>query len=607
MCQKCHDKCLKDGKFERIAAKKLKVCKESNFKGDVIINGQFCLKNPVTISVPDLHSGADLFKPTIQEAIDYFKGRHAMNGTILLKQNHKYLEKSLHLDKFMASRTDSEIDGFSIQGDTRPISSATYLQDGVNIRHSSSEGMGDFGVPVTLVSGSNTVQVVLKLGDEIDFSVAGIVPGDKIKLRDNTKNWYLRNVVSVEGNTITYDGESVQVGGYASALVIVPNVEILVTELSTLRALAYVGNLSATFKGLWLNLDTKRGSADEFISIVTLDRGQLILDGCLLEKAGNGIYSVEIKNKGILIGNITDRISLFSSQRISTFLLSGFSSDVVFNYGIYTDTGGDIISGAWNFFDGIVGIHLGNASSSRLNYIQCVGQTGTSLVIESSNVRYYDFARFLQSRAGIFLLNSNFNVNFNVSGGSFIIDSNVTAIQIDGNSSASIDGGIIIKNCVTGIYNSTSSRTYFDRVSFYNNTLDVLTEEAAPISNGNLRGNVFVYNFDPGLSIRMENAYPKQEFKTCGKSTINLTLDPSESININLYEGKTFLLSSSDDLPHRLSLINGGKFVGLATGTAADFNSVGDFIQFTVLPVNDCGAPVYNVLLTSKSSGVTIV
>src|SRR3989304_6524743 len=58
--------------------KKDKCNKGSKVRGNLKVGKRLILKDPVTIHVPST------CYPTIQSAIDYFNGRHAMNGTIIV-------------------------------------------------------------------------------------------------------------------------------------------------------------------------------------------------------------------------------------------------------------------------------------------------------------------------------------------------------------------------------------------------------------------------------------------------------------------------------------------------------------------------------------------
>ena len=359
-CRKSCDEYPKYAKFKKVVTKKLTVCDEAKFKGDVTIDGEFCLKDPITISVPDMHSGANLSKPTIQEAVDYFKGRHAMRGRILISSG-TYLENGIFIDRLSSSSSLNSLTetpvSFSIIGDTRDISGQSYVHDSFLANSSSSAGIGDNEAAVTLSGGANTITVT---ATNVDFVAAGVVAGDKIKIKDDSGVVEERSVTNVAADTLTYDGLSLTVGGYGSALVFLPSVEVASSVDGA--GIFQISGCSLLMQGLRIN-DSAIGAAATTHGLVLRDSHLTLLNSAVETLSGtSGIQADE----GCFIRGVRSDGEIEVQDRPCVFFGNGSNTAVSSLNKGFTQTG------VWFLFDFATGLSVFNFSSLEVNSLQSV-------------------------------------------------------------------------------------------------------------------------------------------------------------------------------------------------------------------------------------------
>lgn len=195
--------------------------------------------------------------PTIQSAIDSLSGLNT--GNVTIKVAPGTYRETLQINKLSSSVsrgvTTYPYPSFSIVGDNRQFGALTYLQNGI-IPASANPNFGDSSAIVNLVNGPNSIQVTTT---GVNFTAIGLVVGDKIKIRDNTSTWNVRNITSFTADTINYDGTALTVGDLGSAFVFLPNVELLGTTPA--QPTLYVSCASVNLEGFWFNTDISRGAA----------------------------------------------------------------------------------------------------------------------------------------------------------------------------------------------------------------------------------------------------------------------------------------------------------------------------------------------------------
>ena len=195
--------------------------------------------------------------PTIQSAIDSLAGLNT--GNVTIKVAPGTYRETLQINKVSSSVsrgfTVQPYPSFSIVGDSRQFGALTYLQNGI-IPASANPNFGNSSATVNLVNGPNSIQVTTA---GVNFTAIGLVVGDKIKIRDNTSTWNVRNITSFTADTINYDGTALTVGNLGSAFVFLPNVELLGTTPA--EPTLYVSCASVNLEGFWFNTDISRGAA----------------------------------------------------------------------------------------------------------------------------------------------------------------------------------------------------------------------------------------------------------------------------------------------------------------------------------------------------------
>ncbi len=603
MCQKCHDKCSKDEKFDKLVAKKLTVCKQANFKGDVTIDGQFCLKNPVTISVPDLHSGADLFKPTIQEAVDYFKGRHAMSGKIILKKNTKYVETNgVEINKLSSALSFNDNvslpESLVIEGDDRAILGLSYLHQGIVMNGNQISnsffgepvpGAGDLNSSVTLVDGPNSVDVN---ASGVDLTITGLVPGDKIRIVDNSGTVHERSIVSVGVSSITYEGLDVLVGGYQSSITFLPNVEVI--SLGSSEAVFGISGCSVKLSGVYVNDLASHGSG-------SVRQGVVVRDGVL------ALYNTVIE-----CPTSAQCLSAINSWVSGTKISPGFSinpSGYFFDIMTYSTmlSGSTLIdhfshaySGGWSSLASPVDSVLIQSQSNIVVYdyqISGTGRVGFNLensnlskVALASDIYLKGFERTIQHFGGAFQTNSSVNIDSSSDGTT--PRTNSFALRL---SDMKWGSDFLISNSEVGIraVNGTTVSADINPAQFINVSQKIGTSNSTVDST-----EVSVTTVGP---VVLEPFYKYTILDAAGVT--DLTLDLNLSIGGSAAnKNKVFRVLNTAGLENSLELFN-GVFTGLGVTTGNnkvtfDGASSEEFLELESLPSS-------NKVLVLSSRGVT--
>jgi hypothetical protein len=251
----------------------------------------------LTVSVPSTDF------PTIQSAIDFAANRHAGDLTIKVAKG-QYFE-DLRISRMAASIPEPAYSatpvlptgGFTLLGDARSCVGRSFHHQTSVWNPSNDTGLGvtqlDAYTPVNryiITGGVNTITVQTVDGDQINFTTAGVVVGDLIKIRSNitgappatTASYNLRTVTAVGTNTLTYSGASVTVGGFLSGLTICPNVELLPLTGGRMGSVM-LQNSALNAVGIWFNLDVTRGAAGGLLSNMYASYSQLNTNWCLFD------------------------------------------------------------------------------------------------------------------------------------------------------------------------------------------------------------------------------------------------------------------------------------------------------------------------------------
>ena len=540
--------------------------------GDLTVDGQFSLKDPVTISVPTLFGSADFSKPTIQSAIDYFAGRHAMNGTILLAPG-KYLE-TVRIDRFSSAPSDLNIsaprNGFTIVGDERLVVSTTYLQAGYNSNPGADAGMGSDLSTVALTSAANVITVTLSPGPNPDFVVAGVLVGDKIKIRSSaTETWTDATVTAVLGNTITHNGGTIDVNGVRSAFVIAPDVQILGTV--TDQPIMFVSGAAVNLIGLWFDTSIANGSVVLPSNTLTILKSYNLMANCLFD-----VSTFNSSHSNVLVSSS----SRVWAARESTFF-DGFDAT---NTMIGTAPGNDMLNSEFNSTTNMgylsmldsptslgFGWFLNGTCTGTAVLWQCVAATTGIQPYRGSHADILIYV-ILKSTSGI-LPTKCASVTLGTSGFPSKIDCNSAAnsfgIVMSRGCYLRLAGSVNVSNASTGIAAVRSSKISLDAASttltFTNVTdADVLTEYLSTWDSMRLAAtpdNIFNNAVSTG-SQGLRNEYPDQTIS----ALVAISFNPSGTASgARKYQGKTY----------RISLIGAAGIGSTITLTAGSWVSHG--------------------------------
>ena len=477
---------------------------------NLTITNRLILPDPVTINVPSANF------PTIQSAINFFNGRHAMNGTIIIAPG-RYVE-TLTINKWVAAVSNNTrnepYDGFSIIGDNRKFSGTTYLNGGFNVNPGGliPGGGVNFGA-INLVDGPNTIQVTGPGAVGLNFTTMGVVIGNTLKIRDNSGTWNERSVTAVGTATLTYSGTDLTVGGTGSAFTLCPNVEIV--GATSDKPTIYVSFASVILEGLWFNSDPAHGAAP-LLAGNALFQGppvDAVVVNCLFDNSANNfVTTAQGKNVGVFGG------SFRAHRYVGNPIGANISSNTIIRGGIDTNampfsvTDGTATIGAMSVFDnpttiGVFGEDNAIVNGALLQAVNC--NQGAQV----TNMSLGTFARFYILQCPIGFL-AAINSAFSFGQANFIskIDcsgiANSVGISVGRGSWGRHNAGTIsISNAVSAVPTLSSSIFYIEAAAAFTftNTLDatIMTENLATYNGMRAAatpGNVFTYTTTTGAS-----------------------------------------------------------------------------------------------------------
>jgi hypothetical protein len=552
---------------------------DAEFEGSITLNGPFLPTNPV-LQVPSPEF------PTIQSAIDWFSGRHAMDGVIKVAKG-QYIE-NLEISKMAASLPEDKSDpskGFAIIGDERPAAGMSYIHNheinslwfspAPNV-YVSYPGLGTYRDIVNISSGPNTITVG---GSDVDFNVAGVEVGDHIKIRDNAGLWSTHQVTLVSGSTLTYDGVSETVGGaypvgFISGLTICPNVEILPDSGFQTGAVTVLSSV-VSLKGLWLNLAVSRGAAFGFVAnlYMTGATSHVNTNNCLYDNSEFDSFFTGILNELGMMTNLTDAFNLiythntiigggYFSEGGHAHFISGFSFDSGFQveYNGSLDTDGYQVVATFNAFGVTSGLVNVNGTITGCDRgVVLFGATGqaNSVIIDCSS-------------DGITAIPGSVGFRCGNSAGLFLagdVKNAAIGTLIRGASKAVNSGDYV--NCGIDVVRTAESE-YEDR-------------DLQPLS---------VHQYNDAGPTAMDSNFITQQLNGA-PGPVALTMDPGVDSgrpfpdDIELYQGKTFTLYSGTAAAHTLTL-TAGAFTGCGSGTVATFSeAAGSSLKVTIMSATE--------------------
>lgn len=638
----------------------LKVCHDLEVKGDsklegdvkvggdLTVKGTTTFKGDITPISGTFSPGTDRF-PTIQSIFDFLEGKAVENVLIdllappsgvkiynelifaknilsLASQGFAMPQSQYPLNSF--SELSVVIPGLSMRGDPRYASGATYI-DGAQFNTFSDQrpGVGNgyvsnLGTPYGYVDlvrpGAGQIQAVitsapafnpdtLDTGQEIsqpDFVAAGVLPGDGIRIRDDTGVFADFVISAVAGNVLTYNGDVTALGPTAE-LILLPRVRITTSSASAAFGSANFSNMGITIQGVEFQ-NTSNGDVLEVWNNAYVKLQQSIIDGRLATGEAAAVAF------GGVLGTETSGVTMHNTT------MGGFS-------GILLTDCGRLDDGDWVFTDGFFGLYAVEATSQgHLNSANAVGgfinwflQLGAKVDVANLLGIYSSglIALLLNDSSQLSLLLDNLQINTNSEFGVIVNDASVLALNGgDGNDGApyfstvvecesafSLDaqatvalensapflidnvdfGFVAVAGAKIGISNDI---IYGPGVSV-NRAMQVGTQYIAANST-ETPGNVLTYT----TSGILDSTIPTQVIDQ--PAGITLSFDPSlvtSPSNVSVYIGKRYLLSSVNTAStNTLKLLGSAIFIG--AGVPAGSNQTitfgpteGSGIDFTVL------------------------
>ncbi len=488
----------------------------------------------------------------------------------------------------------------SIIGDTRAVAGACFMHGGLNTNGLGAAGLGTDQATVTLSTGLNSVSVALSAG-VIDFAVLGVVAGDILKLRDNTGAWFERIVTSAVGNTLSYSGVGLTIGGvypvgYCSAVVVCPRVIIQASSAANSNTI-YISDASVILKGLWINA---KNAIPLLQGLAGMQSARLTFLNCFWDDAFAN-----------LAAGISALITAKVESHIETCAFADMVSPVSVPSTIVQNSGvrlGKIYIIDGSAYFGGLSVFGGGGADSAIQVEECqaeiVGVLQTvnarGVVCQASTLIQEGNVVAMQTVTGFYFITTSVS-----SSGVALIDGSSDGITPlaggrgvrERDSSRTVLTGMTIRLCATGVsLNASSFLNLSSDAGLSGNLSNYAVSGGSVLVLGNVAGNVrLIASAGAGV---MESNFPVQSITAAGAAL--LTLNPAQVTDgLPTSLGKEYLLVSQTAQAHTLTL-PGAFFFGAGTGTVATFSAaIGNYIKFTVISGTF-------VLVSSKSAGVTI-
>lgn len=558
-----------------------------NMPGNLNVTGRVTVTGSITTPVDNTISVPSPSYPTIQSAIDWFNGRNVMNATINIAPG--VYGEQLKLDKLTSNRGGLNLTGdyswLTIQADTRGIGGSYYQTNALAANPLGIPGLGGNYGQVTLSNIGNVISVSTSY-DTVDFGAAGLVPGDQIIILDNNWDFYLANVLSVTGNTITHDAGTVDVGLNDSSITLLNNTTLYSPyDYSDIMTLVGCG---ATIIGLNFSTEYIYNTGSPIINMLRLiDGAKVILKNCVFDDSSFNMWDGCIHATGgsSVMGSDGETDSY---QAYVNTVLGGET-------GLWLESKSCLYNGYWNFSvaDNLP-VHVDDSTMVTYEQVQACDEWALIYAQNFSNVNLGSFSLqdcafgvFAQGNCQITLGSDNSNSISNAQSGIYILENSKLLVYgqiymdqvgnglvLSSNSSSMIFENIYITNLDNfdvNIDETSTHNQHFDTVPSYNGTFSVLQ-------------NVITYTDNEVL----RPAYKNQLIDQNG-GPINLSFGPTwTDWDFGWeYKGKVFTLSSANNQAHTLTL-DGNFFVGNgANGTSnyiATFSTAGSTMTFLILP-----------------------
>ena len=571
--------------------------------------------------------GVDL--PTIQSGIDLassgLKPDSASNASplplgaknVILNIPAGVYHESLFIDTDFSDATinDAGTDtpnfrsrGLSLVGDTRPIAAMTYMNGGLlqtDVSFTVNSGLNSLGAlnsVVTLTNVGNTLTVAIVPGPQPNFVASGVVAGDIIIVTDNNGTVQQRNVVSVAGNTVTYDSTPVTITGVGAALTFCPNVQIINTIPD---AICYIASGAVEMTGIWFAGDPAFAATAIYGVFIegtgALYPNQILIDGRNLPNNANGALhpfnggQVNCYGKDV---NFASHLSVIAGRIVADH----HSSFVYGYYYVMASNTHPNQAGMLNRADSLFlvdSLQVNGANRIRGYQNPFHGFGDFTAVFSAFNCTDGCFVgNGAQVRSGgVVIINGCIN-GLDISNGSYAnsaasptfgltptISNCTTAIKVDLNGLFTTAGPLILNTNTNGIqlingsrFASSNNITFtgvtnpyaIDSGSVYNTLENVAGTDPSPNN---------IYTYSTAGSRVMNSAYLKQLLDSVG--VVNVQLNPGlTAAGTPEYIGKIYTLTAISGGSHILTLVGGATF--LDGTTFKTFSGVGSTLTIQI-------------------------
>lgn len=576
MCHKCgHKKCKHQCDHKRDCIRRLKVTKSAKIK-----NLTLCRVKPKILCVPSCKF------PTIQCAIDSLAGGKHTN--VIIKVAKGTYEENLTIGPDVNGGTSYFYEGASapasagltIQGDDRlPLANHIYLDDAFNIGEEITpvDSLGaPFGrVSLTSIDG-NTIGVSVDGGDP-DFVAAGLVVGDRVLIVDNDQNNHIRNVTSVLGNEIGFDGDEVAVGDRCSSIMALACVTVL--NQNREKATIATTGVAVKLRGINFQADIANPVADTTqTNGLFLDSSSISINGCsFLDLTNATLANVWCVNSNInLFEFVSEGQFEFAGFRFGSLVTVGSSIGVVlFNHATLGEGTLTIQNTTPAIGRGLILDFGGSCTAKSVNIANCPN-TGIT-VTRGANVGSTQVLGVYQCTSGIFAQGgANISNQFATLE---LVDNTIGLFMRRGTttkvgSATLVSSGVRIEGNLIGLFLQSSAQfSTMGDITFTGNTNDFLIYGD---SNLDLSYSTFAPSniLNHTASGTFNHAF---EFQTIDGDDIDLSFDPGAApfSPISLYVGKFFCLTNLGGTGNTLSLSAGGFFgCGFDGESVASFDAV---------------------------------
>ena len=502
------------------------------------------------------------------------------------------------------------IRGLRLVGDTRPIANMTYMNGGYIetdlsfLADSGRNSLGTLNGVVTLTNVGNTITVTSSLSPQPAFDASGVVAGDIIIVGDTDGTFQQRNVVSVSGNAVTYDGSPVTISGLGATLTFCANVQVM---SAVPDAICFVASGQVEMIGIWFSGNPLFATTSVY-GLYIEATGFVYMQNLLVD--GRNIHAapgITIADGGQIGGGLADS-DIFGHTSIIAGSL-GVPEIAYINFGNYYVMASQTQPEPCVIADTTVSFNAGIGSGTGSLQVNGAGMTQNGFFCGPQSVGYMGiFTAFNCSVScytnggnvflpGTFTIGNcgigiqaagptskvNFGLQYQITEST--ISNCTTAILADVNGQVSSAQPFIINNCTNGIqltngsnFTSSNDVTFIGVTNKYaiDGTSTYLTNQNTstdPSPNN-------IYSYTTAGAQTMNSAYLNQLLNASG--VINVQLNPSLAPNgVPAYQGKTYTLTKVSGGNHTLTL-SGATFLSGST-TQIFTGGPGSTLTFSVI------------------------